>query len=76
MAEGKKGALGWYFNSNLLTRILIGLVLGAIVGIILGFTPGAVKGYVSFVQPFGDLFVRLLKMIVVPVILFSLIAGA
>ena len=36
MAEGKKGALGWYFNSNLLTRILIGLVLGAIVGIILG----------------------------------------
>ncbi|NLJ46775.1 MAG: dicarboxylate/amino acid:cation symporter [Treponema sp.] len=76
MAEGKKGALSWYFDTNLLTRILIGLVLGAVVGIILGFTPGAVKGYVGFVQPFGDLFVRLLKMIVVPVILFSLIAGA
>ncbi|HAL93950.1 MAG TPA: dicarboxylate/amino acid:cation symporter, partial [Spirochaetaceae bacterium] len=44
MAEQKKkGALDWYFKSNLLTRILIGLVLGAIVGIILGFFPSSVK---------------------------------
>lgn len=76
MSEGKKGALSWYFNTNLLTRILVGLILGAVVGIILGFTPGAVKPYVDNVKFFGDLFVRLLKMIVVPVILFSLIAGA
>jgi len=73
---GKKGAMDWYFKTNLLTRILVGLILGAIVGIILGFMPGAVKPYVDNVRFFGDLFIRLLKMIVVPVILFSLITGA
>lgn len=73
---GKKGILGWYFGSNLLARILIGLVLGAVAGIILGFSPDSVKPYVDNIKFFGDLFVRLLKMIVVPVIFFSLIAGA
>ncbi len=72
----KKGWLDWYFKSNLLARILIGLVLGAIVGIVLGFFPDAVKPFVDNSKFFGDIFVRLLKMIVVPVILFSLIAGA
>ncbi len=72
----KKGAMGWYFKTNLLARILIGLVLGAAVGIILGFFPAAVKPYADNVKFFGDLFVRLLKMIVVPVIFFSLISGA
>ena len=43
----KKGALDWYFKSNLLARILIGLVAGAIVGIILGFFPEAVKPFVD-----------------------------
>lgn len=77
MAEAKKrGALDWYFKTNLLARILIGLVLGAIVGIILGFFPDSVKPFVDNTKFFGDLFIRLLKMIVVPVILFSLIAGA
>jgi len=35
MAENqeKRGVLSWYFKTNLLARILIGLVLGAIVGI-------------------------------------------
>ena len=59
----------WYFRSNLLGRILVGLVLGAIVGLIVG--PGIV-----WVKPFGDLFIRLLKMIVIPVIFFSLVVGA
>jgi len=72
----KKGLLDWYFKTNLLARILVGLVLGAIVGIILGFSPDAIKPFVDNSKFFGDLFVRLLKMIVNPVILFSLIAGA
>ncbi|HEY9053299.1 MAG TPA: dicarboxylate/amino acid:cation symporter [Rectinemataceae bacterium] len=78
MAEKKEksGILGWYFKSNLLARILIGLVLGAIVGVVLGFFPEAVKPFVDNSKFFGDLFVRLLKMIVVPVILLSLVAGA
>ena len=74
--SGKKGFLGWYFGTNLLARILIGLVLGAITGIVLGFFPSAIKPFVENSKFFGDLFIRLLKMIVVPVILFSLVAGA
>ncbi|MDD3820577.1 MAG: cation:dicarboxylase symporter family transporter, partial [Spirochaetales bacterium] len=74
--QEKRGIFSWYFKTNLLARILIGLVLGAILGIILGFFPGSVKPFVDNSKFFGDLFIRLLKMIVVPVILFSLIAGA
>jgi len=67
--EKKRGVLDWYFKSNLLIRILIGLVLGAIVGLVVG-------PKIEWVRPFGDLFIRLLKMIVVPVVFFSLIVGA
>ncbi len=67
--EGKKGIMDWYFKSNLLIRILIGLVLGAVVGIIAGPS-------IAWINPLGDLFVRLLKMIVMPVILFSLVVGS
>ena len=75
--ENKKGMFSWYFNTNLLSRILIGLVAGAIVGIALGYgSPETVKAFVGNTKFFGDLFIRLLKMIVVPVILFSLISGA
>jgi Na+/H+-dicarboxylate symporter len=77
MSENKKGMLDWYFKTNLLSRILIGLVAGAIVGIALGYSsPEAIKAFVDNTKFFGDIFIRLLKMIVVPVILFSLIGGA
>ena len=67
--EIKKGPLDFYFKSNLLLRILIGLILGALAGIIFGPSIGWVK-------PFGSLFVNLLKMIVMPVILSTLVVGA
>lgn len=65
-----------YLNSNLLARIVIGLILGSICGIILGFFSDFVPTYVKYVQFLGDIFIRLLKMIVVPVVLFSIICGA
>lgn len=68
-AEEKKGALDWYFKSNLLKRILIGLVLGAVVGLIAGDA-------IMWVAPFGSLFVRLLQMIVMPVIFATLVMGS
>ncbi|MDR3370400.1 dicarboxylate/amino acid:cation symporter [Rhodoferax sp.] len=73
----KKGMFDWYFKTNLLTRIMVGLVAGCIVGILLGFgNPATSMAFVDHTKIFGDIFIRLLKMIVVPVIFFSLIGGA
>jgi Na+/H+-dicarboxylate symporter len=60
-----------------MTRIFVGLILGGILGIIAGYVPD-LKDFFSgnFSKFFGDIFVRLLKMIVVPVMFFSLITGA
>lgn len=68
-APVKKGVLSWYFNFNLLYRILIGLVLGALLGIILGEK-------MLWIAPLGGLFVRLLKMIMMPIIFSTLVVGA
>lgn len=69
MERKRKGVLDWYFKPNLLLRILIGLIIGVIVGLIVG-------PKIEVISPLGDLLIRLLKMIVVPVIFFSLITGA
>ena len=70
MAENNRKMLLW--------AILIGLILGAIVGIIFAFIPDehvAKKVSLLIAAPLGDLFIRLLKMIVTPVIIFTLISG-
>ena len=72
MPDKKKGVLDFYFKSNLLIRILIGLVLGAVFGIIFQNATGAI----DVLKPFGDLFIRLLRMIMIPVIVCTLIVGA
>jgi len=69
MEEKKRRFLGWYFDFNLLYRILIGLVLGAILGIVF-------KDKIMWIAPLGDLFVRLLKMIVMPIMIATLVTGA
>ena len=75
-AVPKKGFLSWYFDSNLLVRIIIALLAGAAVGIFLAGAPALAKTFIAYTKFFGDIFVRLLMMIVVPVIFFSLITGA
>ncbi|NCB02251.1 MAG: dicarboxylate/amino acid:cation symporter [Spirochaetia bacterium] len=69
MNAKKKGPMNWYFGTNLLYRILIGLVLGALVGVIFGES-------IVWLNPLGSLLVNLLKMIVMPVILATLVVGA
>ena len=49
--------------------IIMATVLGAVVGLVMG--PSA-----QMFAPMGDLFMRLIKMVVVPLVLFSLIGGA
>lgn len=72
----KRGFMAWYFESNLLMRIMGGLIAGAVVGIVLAYTPSVATTFVGYTKFFGDVFIRLLQMIVVPVIFFSLITGA
>lgn len=70
----KNGLLGWYFNFNLLYRILIGLVLGAVLGIILAST--GITSIPGWLQMLGDIFVRLLKMILIPIVFSTLVVGS
>lgn len=56
-------------------QILIALVLGVAVGLACFFIPGGDTFTASYLKPFGDIFVNLLKFIVVPVVLFSMIQG-
>lgn len=51
------------------TLILIAMILGIAVGLALGETA-------QIFAPIGDLFMQLIKMVVVPMVLFSLIGGA
>lgn len=63
----KKLALHW--------KILIGMVLGLIFGYIMLQTDGG-KDFVSdWIKPIGSIFVKLLKLIAIPLILASLIKG-
>ena len=52
----------------MLTQISIGFILAIILGIIFG-------PKIEIVQPLGDLFLRLIKFIVVPLVLASLVTG-
>ena len=69
MAERRRGG---YFGFPLIYKISIGLVIGIIVGIIAART-----GFdIAPVKPLGDFFVSLLKMIIMPIVFFSLVVGS
>lgn len=72
-----KKVFGWYFKSNLAYRILGALVIGSIIGMMVpkGVILFGNTTLLSVIAPFGDLFIRLLKMIIVPIIVASLIMG-
>ena len=63
-------------NKKLIWMILGAFILGLGVGIMLWKLDTGVGYYVTYVSPFGDVLVAMLKMIVIPVILLSLISGA
>ena len=76
-----------YFRTSLVVRILIGFAVGSLVGIVFWYLSrptGAAEPagatvaevVIPLVLPFGQVFVHMLKMIVVPIIFFSLVVGA
>ncbi len=58
---------------KLTTKILLGLVAGIIVGLLLAGAPNIATNYI---KPFGDIFLNLIKMIIVPLVFASLVVGA
>ena len=60
---------------SLPVQIFLALVAGIVLGLILSFVPGGDDFTESYLKPFGDIFVNLLKFIVVPVVLLSMIDG-
>jgi len=76
-----KKILSWYFKSSLILRIIICLFIGAAIGVIFWYisekTNSKIPEQITIaISPFGDVLVNMLKMIVVPIIFFSLIVGA
>lgn len=62
----KKLALHW--------QVIIGLLLGtlyAYLAVTFGFTEWTIR----YIKPFGDIFINILKLIAVPLVLFSVISG-
>lgn len=60
---------------SLPVQIFLALVAGIVLGLILSFVPGGDNFTKDYLKPFGDIFVNLLKFIVVPVVLLSMIDG-
>lgn len=58
-----------YLKSSLILRVSIALVLGVAVGMIGG------QQAADWLAPFGELLLRLLKFLIVPIVLFTLMVG-
>ena len=59
-------------KSNLALQIFIALVLAIVVGLLFGKNPAFAN---SYIKPFGTIFLNLLKFIVCPIVLFSILCG-
>ncbi|MEN6335810.1 MAG: dicarboxylate/amino acid:cation symporter [Phycisphaerales bacterium] len=81
-----KKLLHLYIKTSLVLRILAGFAAGSLVGIAFWSlsqatgdgTPGSTlaERMIPYIMPFGQVFVQMLKMVVVPIIFFSLVVGA
>jgi Na+/H+-dicarboxylate symporter len=62
----------------LVAKIMIGFVLGTILGLLLSefCSKETLARVLPYISPFGDVLVAMLKTVVYPIILFSLIMGA
>ena len=57
---------------SLTVQITISLIIGIVAGIAMQSIPDIAEGYV---KPFGTIYLNLIKMIVVPVVVLSIIQG-
>lgn len=64
-----KALLNAYLDTSLVLRIGIALVLGLVVGLVGG------SAVAEWLDPLGELLLRLLKFLIVPIVLFTLVVG-
>ncbi|HHL2517393.1 TPA: dicarboxylate/amino acid:cation symporter [Yersinia enterocolitica] len=64
-------------SKNLTTMIILGLIIGIIVGFLINSfsSPDFAKSYSSEISIFTDIFLRLIKMIIAPLIISTLVVG-
>lgn len=62
---------------KLSTKIIIALIIGAVVGVLLNtFSPGTFTTLDKYLfTPLGQIFLNLIKMLVVPIVFFSIVLG-
>lgn len=62
----------WFKRVSLITWIFIALILGVVAGLLM---QGNADFATTYIKPIGTIFLNLIKMIVVPLVLFSIMAG-
>jgi len=69
--------MGWWFGTKLWKRVFLGLILGVAFGLIVSqsMDPVAAEALLAKIRVVGDIFIRLIRMIVVPLVFFTLVAG-
>ncbi len=69
--------MAWWFGVKLWKRVFLGLILGVTFGLAVSQTmdPVAGEALLAKVKIIGDVFIRLIRMIVVPLVFFTLVAG-
>ncbi|MAW79157.1 MAG: dicarboxylate/amino acid:cation symporter [Parvularcula sp.] len=69
--------MAWWFGIKLWKRVFLGLVLGVIFGLAVSQTmeAAAAEALLEKVRVIGTVFIRLIRMIVVPLVFFTLVAG-
>lgn len=66
-----------WFRMDLWKRVMIGLVIGTLIGLVLryGLSEEEASQAATYFKPFGDLFLNLIRMLVVPLIFLTLVSG-
>jgi len=70
--------MSWWFDIDLWKRVILALFVGLAVGLGLRYGMGAEAGgafaedYIAWI---GDLFLRLIRMLIVPLVFFTLVSG-